>query len=120
MPCVFGLLRRARGTVWRAIMLALLLLALANPSLVEEQRRPQQDVALLVVDATGSPTIGDRAAQREAAVETLQEQMSALRDMDVRVIRVGGEKLSLAGASTEGGLRLFRHLHPDLDDGPRH
>src|SRR3546814_11131242 len=118
MPCVFGLLRRARGTVWRAIMLALLLLALANPSLVEEQRRPQQDVALLVVDDTGSQTIGDRAAQREAAVETLQEQMSELRDLDVRLIRVGEEKLSPAGESTEGGTRLFRAIDQALPDVP--
>src|SRR3546814_14050329 len=66
LPVVFGLLRRARGTVWRAIMLALLLLALANPSLVEEQRRPQQDVALLVVHDTGSQTLGHPAAQRDA------------------------------------------------------
>ena len=118
MPVLFGLVRRARGTVWRAAMLALLLLALANPSLVEEQRRPQQDVALLVVDESASQTVGDRAAQRDAAVAALQEDMAGLRDLDVRVLRVGDEKLGTGADAAEGGTRLFQAIEREMADIP--
>lgn len=118
LPICFGLVRRARGTAWRAGMLVLLLLALANPSLVEEQRRPQQDVALLVVDESGSQGVGDRAAQREEAVARLQEELSDLRDLDVRVVRVGDEKLAPGTEPTEGGTRLFGAIARELADVP--
>ena len=118
LPICFGFVRSARGMVWRAGMLALLLLALANPSLVEEQRRPQQDVALLVVDESGSQGVGDRTAQREEAVARLQEELSDLRDLDVRVVRVGDEKLAPGTEPTEGGTRLFGAIARELADVP--
>jgi len=118
IPVVFGLVRGARGTFWRAVMLAFLLLALANPSLVEEQRRPQQDVALLVVDDSGSQTVGGRATQRDAAVEAIQTELSELRDLDVRVVRVGDEKLAPGSEPTEGGTRLFGAIMREMADIP--
>ncbi|MFN4088744.1 MAG: hypothetical protein ACK4QW_06820 [Alphaproteobacteria bacterium] len=117
VPILFGLFRRARGTFWRAAMLSLLLLALANPSLVEEQRIAQRDVALLIVDESGSQTIGDRAAQREEAVEILRDRLEALPDLDLRVVRVGDERLG-AGSAAEGGTRLFRAIERELADVP--
>ena len=56
--------RRAGGAVWRLMVGGLLLLALANPSLINEQRDILPDVALLVVDESASNRIGDRAQQR--------------------------------------------------------
>ena len=55
-----GLWRRARGIVWRGAMLALGLLALANPAVVREERQPLEDVAVLLVDRSPSQEIGDR------------------------------------------------------------
>ena len=52
----FGAWRRARGTLWRLAALAILLAAIADPSLIEEQRQAQKDVALIVKDV--SPKIG--------------------------------------------------------------
>ncbi len=72
----FGLFRRARSTLLRALVLSLLLLALLNPSLVEEQRRLQQDVALVVVDESASQTIGERAEQTAVALEQLRERLA--------------------------------------------
>ena len=37
----FGILRRAPGLGWRAIAIVMLLAALVNPSLIEEQRAPR-------------------------------------------------------------------------------
>ena len=61
--------RRARGVVWRAVTFALILLALANPRLVEETRESRPDIALLVVDQSDSARIAarDRGAGGAAA-----------------------------------------------------
>ncbi|MEE9210307.1 MAG: hypothetical protein V3U23_07620, partial [Kiloniellales bacterium] len=45
-----ALRRRARGLWWRALALTVLLLALANPALISEQRDLLDDVVLIVVD----------------------------------------------------------------------
>ena len=45
-----GLLGRRRGTLLRALGFALLLLALADPNLVREDRRPEKDVVAVVLD----------------------------------------------------------------------
>ena len=57
---LLGLRAGARGTVWRLGSLVVVLAALANPSLIEEQRKPIADVALVVVDDTDLD--GDRRA----------------------------------------------------------
>lgn len=51
--------------VLRALGLGLLLLALADPSLVREDRAGLKDVVAVVVDQSGSQTIGERQAQTE-------------------------------------------------------
>ena len=52
--------RRARGAALRALVFALILLALANPRLVEETRETRPDIALLVVDRSDSARTGTR------------------------------------------------------------
>src|SRR4030081_2585748 len=58
---------RTRGAAIRAIALALLVAALANPSLTREDRDPLTSVAVVVVDKSPSQNFGDRAQQTEAA-----------------------------------------------------
>jgi hypothetical protein len=56
--------RRARGVWWRAACFALVLLALANPRLVEESAETRPDIALLVVDRSDS-TLGRHARRAD-------------------------------------------------------
>ncbi len=50
------------------LALAMLLAILVDPSLVEEQRQPQRDVAAVVVDDSPSMRIGERRAYAAAAL----------------------------------------------------
>jgi hypothetical protein len=113
----FGAFRRARGVWWRALAVAVLLVTLANPSLVEERRDPQRDVAVVVADESPSQRIGERARATEAAVAHLAEELQKLRDLDVRVVRTGkpGEGAPLG----DGGTQLFTALNRALADVPR-
>ena len=110
-----GLLRRARGLVWRAIALAILLAALVNPSAVEEQRSPQRDIAIVVVDDSPSQRIGDRQRATETALASLKDRLARERDLDLRVIRAGKPQL---GAGDDG-TRLFNALDRAMSEVPR-
>ncbi|MBW8271061.1 hypothetical protein [Caldovatus aquaticus] len=106
-----GLWRRARGAAWRVAAFALLLLALANPRLVEETRETRPDIALLVVDRSESARLGPRAAQIEAARAALEARAARLPELEVRTVAVpeGGTQ----------GTRLFAALERALADIPR-
>src|SRR5262249_23073483 len=111
----FGLLRRARGLPWRAIALTILLAALVNPSLVEEQRSPQRDVAIVIVDDSPSQRIGNRQHATETTLALLKDQLARERDLDLSVIRAGKPQ---PGAGDEG-TRLFNALDRAMSEVPR-
>ena len=84
-----GFLRRARDIWWRAAAFAALLLALANPRLVEETRELRPDIALLVVDASDSTQlVHGRAAAMAAARQTLEARLARLDNLELRVVEV--------------------------------
>ena len=111
----FGVLRRARGLLWRAIAMAILLTALVNPSIIEEQRSPQRDTAIIVVDESPSQRIGQRQQATDEALAALSDRLGHERDLDVRVIRAGKPQ---PGAGDDG-TRLFTALTRAMSDVPR-
>jgi hypothetical protein len=111
----FGILRRARGLLWRGVALAILLIALVNPSLIEEKRAPQRDTAIIVVDESPSQRIGDRRRVTDEALAALSDRLGHERDLDVRVIRAGKPQ---PGAGDDG-TRLFTALTRAMSDIPR-
>ena len=111
----FGILRRARGLLWRSIACAILLAALVNPSVVEEQRAPQRDIAIVVVDESPSQRIGDRQQATEAALAALKDRLAKERDLDLRIVRAGKPQ---PGAGDDG-TRLFAALDRAMSDVPR-
>jgi len=111
----YGTWRRARGTLWRLAAIAIVLLALADPSLVEEQRQPQKDVALIVKDVSASQEIGDRAAAADADLAYLQQKLAKFPDLEVRTIEAGDTPPGTAG---DPGTQLFGAITRALADVP--
>ena len=109
---VMLLLARSRGAPIRAIALALIVLALANPSLTREDRDPIPSVAAVIVDKSPSQDFGDRNAQTEAARATLVERLNRIPGLEVRVAEAGA-----ADGETDG-TRLFSALSATLADVP--
>lgn len=103
--------RRARGAAWRAMAFAMVLLALANPRLVEETRETRPDIALLVVDRSDSAGLAQRPQQIEAARRALEARIGRMADMELRVVEVpeGGNQ----------GTRLFTAMERALAEIPR-
>ncbi len=109
----YALFAKARGAAWRLAALAGLLLALANPLAVIEQRQSLPDVALVVVDESASMRIGERADRAERAANALRDRLGRERDMEVRVVRAG------AGGVGTDGTRLFDSIERAVADVPR-
>ena len=106
-----ALLRRARGTGWRALAFAVLLAWLAGPRLIQETRDTLPDIALMVVDGTASMQVGDRAALRDAARDRLQSQAAAMPDLELRTIEVP--------EAGHDGTQLFAAIDRALAEIPR-
>jgi hypothetical protein len=112
-----GAWRRARGLAWRVLALVALLVTLINPALVEEQRDPQRDTAVVVVDESASQRIGDRTRVTEAALAHVTERLARFKDLDVRIVRAGKPEENTA--LEDNGTQLFTALNRALSDVPR-
>src|SRR5665647_3283031 len=84
-----GLFARRRGTVLRALGLALVLAALADPSLVREDRQPLKDVVAVVLDRSASQTIGQRKAQTDKARAEIEKSLAGLDNVEARFVDGG-------------------------------
>jgi hypothetical protein len=84
-----AVMRGLSGWWLRAGTAAAVLLALANPSLQEEDRAPQSDIVIAVVDDSASQQLPGRPDQTAAALEALQAEVAALENTELRVVRFG-------------------------------
>src|SRR5947208_11730022 len=108
----FVLLGRARGAAVRVTALALILLALANPSFTREDREPLSSVAAVVVDRSPSQNFGDRTRETAQAQQELVDRLKQVKGLEVRVVEAGQADGETAGT------RLFGALSSPLSDVP--
>src|SRR5450432_1235362 len=106
------LLGRARGAAVRVTALALIVLALANPSFTREDREPLSSVAAVVIDKSPSQNFGDRTRETAQAQEALVDSLKKIKGLEVRVVEAGQ-----ADGETDG-TRLFGALSSALSDVP--
>src|SRR5580658_7056760 len=66
---------RGPGPWWRVLPLAVLLLALANPRLTEEEVSPLNDVAVVMVDDSAGMNLGGRHEQAESALAGVLDRL---------------------------------------------
>ena len=104
---------RSRGVLLRAASLALLVAALANPSIRNEQRQPLTDIAVAVIDRSMSQENGNRSEQTSKAEQALKEMAARLPNTELRTVEVR------SGINAEDdGTRAFEALNRALADIP--
>ena len=81
--------RGLAGWALRSLAAVVLLAALTNPALQEEQREALSDIVILVVDESASQALGDRPAQTAQAVADITAEVAALENTELRVVRLG-------------------------------
>jgi hypothetical protein len=107
--------RRAGGATLRALGYAILLLILANPSLITEERDPIDDLVIVVADRSQSQTIAPRREQTNETVAHLLRALDTLEATEVQLVEAGAEGI----AEAAGGTRLFEALGGRLQSLPR-
>src|SRR5690606_33033909 len=101
--------RRTRGAALRALALAALVAALANPSFRQEEREGLANIAVVLVDESTSQSIAGRPAQTSAIRADLAEKLKRIPGLEVKWIeasRPTGDRTS--------GTHLFAELNRAL------
>ncbi|MCW1918324.1 glutamine amidotransferase [Rhodobacter sp. KR11] len=80
--------RRLAAWALRALALGCLLVALCNPLLQDEARKPLSDIVILVVDDSASQDLSDRAFQTAQAIEAIKAQVGRLTNTELRIVTV--------------------------------
>ena len=106
------MIARARGAAIRVPALALILLALANPSFTREEREPLTSVAAVVIDRSPSQNFGERTRETNEAREALVARLKDIKGLEVRVVEAGQ-----ADGETDG-TKLFSAVQSALSDVP--
>ena len=110
-----GALALAHARAWplRALSLAILLAALANPTIRSEEREPLTDIAVAVIDRSLSQESAGRTAATDQAAEALKAAIARLPNTELRTVEV------TSGISSEDdGTRAFEALNRALADIP--
>ena len=105
-------LQGARGAWLRILALALVALALANPSFSREDRAGLPSVAVVVVDKSPSQDFDERQAQAEAARAAIAQRLGRIAGLETRIVDAGQSD------GESDGTRLFSALSASLADVP--
>lgn len=105
--------RRTRGATLRAGGLALLLLALMNPTLRQEDRESLSDIAVVVVDESESQRIAGRSDLTEAMRQKLNDALGDISNMEIRWVTTPA-----SGGARQDGTNLFADLARALSEVP--
>jgi hypothetical protein len=107
---VLMLIGRRTGALYRVVALGAVVAALANPSLVSEERDRLKDVVAVIVDRSGSQTLDKRAAQTDAVKAEIEKRLAALPGLDIRTAD--------SVDAGDNGTALFATLSSALSDVP--
>ena len=83
---VLAIWRGLSGWWLRVLSASVLLFALLNPSLRQEDRTPLSDIVLIVVDQSSSQDIADRPEQIAVALEKLETELGGLDNVEVKIV----------------------------------
>lgn len=108
----FAVWRRLLGWALRALAAIVILGAIANPSLQQEDRAFLSDIVLAVVDESASQRIADRPDQTTAALENLQAEVARRANTELRVVTLGD-------GEGDAGTELMSALSEALAEEPQ-
>ncbi|MFZ4805706.1 MAG: hypothetical protein ACOYLQ_00500 [Hyphomicrobiaceae bacterium] len=104
--------RRTRGAAFRALAMLTMLLALANPTLREEERESLGNIALVLIDESTSQMLAGRPEQARAIRADLEAKLGRIPNLQVKWVTAARPD---AGTS---GTNIFAELNRALANTP--
>lgn len=108
-----SLWRGIRGAGLRTVALAALLMALANPLLMQEDREQLSTVVPIVVDRSQSQAMAGRQEQTDSALAGLQDRFARFPRIETRIVEVSDDPDTETPST-----RLFSALASATSDVP--
>ena len=71
-----SILYHLRGWFWRSLSLIILLLALLQPNIMQEERKYLQDIVIIIEDQSSSQKIGDRSEQSTNTIQAIKDMLA--------------------------------------------
>ena len=105
--------RGTRGATLRALSLAALIGALANPTLRQEERESLANIAIVVVDESTSQTIAGRPEQAAAIRADLEGKLGKIPNLEIKWV-----SSSKPTGDSASGTNLFTDLNRALANVP--
>lgn len=109
---ILSVWRRLPGWWLRGLAGAVLLTALANPAIQQEDREPLSDIVMVVVDESASQRISDRADQNAAALDNVTAELARQPNTEMRVV-------TLADGEGDLGTTLMTAVSEALAEEPQ-
>ncbi len=104
--------RRLAGWWLRGLAGLVLLIALANPAVQQEDREALSDIVLVVVDESASQRISGRPAQNATALANVEAELARLPNTEARIV-------TLADGEGDAGTALMTSVSQALAEEPR-
>jgi hypothetical protein len=111
--CIMVFWRRVRGAGLRTLALAALLLALANPTLLQEDRQPLTTIVPIVIDRSQSQQTEERKKQTDETLAGLKDRFSRYPNIETRLVEVADDP-----DSDTPSTRLYTALRSAVSDVP--
>ena len=108
------IVRKSRGGLLRLAAGSAVIAALANPSLLSEERAPLKSTVAIVVDESQSQKFGTREADTSTALAALQQKLARFPEFDVRTVSAG--KVQDGGG--QDATRIFPTINEAFRDVP--
>ncbi|MDG1457116.1 MAG: glutamine amidotransferase [Pseudoprimorskyibacter sp.] len=88
VSCGLAIWRRLVGWSLRGLAAIVLVIALAQPAIQQEDRVPLTDIVILAIDKTASQRLDDRETRTQQAADTLEDRLIAQGEIEVRRVNV--------------------------------
>lgn len=103
------LLRRVKGALLRGLAFLMIVAALANPSLRQEQRDPLSNIVLIVSDKSPSQIVAKRKELVDLATSKLSDSLKKIPNLETDFVSIEGSE-----ESAKDGTLIFTKLREAL------
>ena len=101
-----GFKLKAPGNIFKATLICLILLSIANPTMVSENRENIPDTVALILDLSPSQNINNRKSLAQSTYNSIKTELEKINNLDIRLKTINGKK----------GSKLFEPLASMVGD----
>ena len=108
MVIFIGFKLKSPGNIFRSILLCLIIISIANPTVISENRENIPDTVAVILDLSPSQDINNRKEIAKKTYNNIKNELEKINNLDVRLKTINGER----------GSKIFEPLNSMVGDVP--